>query len=1017
MSATAATTNHKGDFYTNQLDLALAGGQWTSNTPAKGIGGVAISWAELLRKFRKHCPNQSVTAEVAASVHALSLLGLRSSPPGSELEADDRSLDGQLDFNSEAILPAEAREEAQAAYDKLNALSDKSTSVRSTLGFFSYTLGRPQEAIDHLKHASLADADTRSQWALVERIRSLTITGLAHEALGHPDAISPYKTAIAALPAPPPTTINPPTELARWSERALWRFVCLTVTDGQSFDQVLDALRTYLSHSARWPAPFRPRHRSTLLRLHLHVLSLNPPPSWTSSKPGRLQWLHETRTTVSELRSVLTGSMSFPGSGKRNIPVEKFVDTCVRLWEVGGANADQADWVIDVMYWAMRYTFNSTRIMRHMTRLLAASGDISFSKRILDMYVKLMQHARKASDSSRNHDTNGTTNGDILPPPPEDGSDSDALFLHTVVQGIRMICRTGHAEDAAPLVPVLDEIFQRCHLPAEQMVEARNAAGLAKSVWNIVAAAQSHSHEARSKHLDAAREALAGLTGPSAAYHRALLLSLDGAAKRSDAVAAAREAVEGAPRDVRVWHLLGLLLAAEGDFNAAREILEIGATACSPPAPEDEAEPAIDTATLDVLEGWNQEWNGWPLEEQEDWAKRDEREDALQLRMTQVAIIEAVLGPEGASNRWLEVFTWWSQVFPTETASSHQTPEIPSLALTRTITPTLEIEEPQQQLEGLRGPAIELIPPSPAEEPSSGLLSPDGEKRDSKDREDKDKLLVKMRREVVKGRERIDTISKKIVVGVQGRARSNSESQRQRRSSAGSALDFGLVLSRTNSYQASSIHSRRGQIQGAAAAGASTPQLGSPFGTIIRRRSPSPPPPPPPPAPSAEKEKAKGREKREKRLRSELWLMSAASFRRQGRLEHARGAIQYAEACDANNANVFTQLGLLHVAQHNSAQAGHALDKALMLDPDNVQALIHRAKLYLDHGEVDLAEGMLTGLVSGLGWATPEAWFVRAQAAGKQGRQKEQRAWLERALFLCEGRGIREVGDALGWCL
>ena len=88
-----------------------------------------------------------------------------------------------------------------------------------------------------------------------------------------------------------------------------------------------------------------------------------------------------------------------------------------------------------------------------------------------------------------------------------------------------------------------------------------------------------------------------------------------------------------------------------------------------------------------------------------------------------------------------------------------------------------------------------------------------------------------------------------------------------------------------------------------------------------------------------------------------------------------------------------------------------------MLDPDNVQALSHRARLYLEAGEVDLAEGIVTGLVSGPGWSTAEAWFVRAQAAGQQGRRKEQRQWLEHALFLCEGRSVRNVGDALGWCL
>ena len=89
------------------------------------------------------------------------------------------------------------------------------------------------------------------------------------------------------------------------------------------------------------------------------------------------------------------------------------------------------------------------------------------------------------------------------------------------------------------------------------------------------------------------------------------------------------------------------------------------------------------------------------------------------------------------------------------------------------MTPPEESEEPEP--EGLGAPAIELIPPSPGDgEPPTNLLSALSEKgtdkrdrhRDRDDDNDKDKLMAKMREQVVKGRERIDTISKKIVVGV-----------------------------------------------------------------------------------------------------------------------------------------------------------------------------------------------------------------------------------------------------------
>jgi hypothetical protein len=50
------------------------------------------------------------------------------------------------------------------------------------------------------------------------------------------------------------------------------------------------------------------------------------------------------------------------------------------------------------------------------------------------------------------------------------------------------------------------------------------------------------------------------------------------------------------------------------------------------------------------------------------------------------------------------------------------------------------------------------------------------------------------------------------------------------------------------------------------------------------------------------------RKAKEDRLLSDLWLMSAATFRRQGKIEQAKAAIQEAEVRDEGNPNVWTQV-------------------------------------------------------------------------------------------------------------
>ncbi len=68
-------------------------------------------------------------------------------------------------------------------------------------------------------------------------------------------------------------------------------------------------------------------------------------------------------------------------------------------------------------------------------------------------------------------------------------------------------------------------------------------------------------------------------------------------------------------------------------------------------------------------------------------------------------------------------------------------------------------------------------------------------------------------------------------------------------------------------------------------------------------------------------------------------------------------------------------------------------------------------------GDIDLAAGMLAQLTKSQGWDIPEAWYFLSKAYALQGRKEKERAALVAALELSEGRAVRYVGRALGWCL
>ena len=74
--------------------------------------------------------------------------------------------------------------------------------------------------------------------------------------------------------------------------------------------------------------------------------------------------------------------------------------------------------------------------------------------------------------------------------------------------------------------------------------------------------------------------------------------------------------------------------------------------------------------------------------------------------------------------------------------------------------------------------------------------------------------------------------------------------------------------------------------------------------------SEAPPPPPslPPPEPVSTIPRQKARAAKVRRLLSNLWLMSSATFRRLDKIEQARGAIQEAEVRDESNPAVWVQV-------------------------------------------------------------------------------------------------------------
>ncbi|KAG6840608.1 hypothetical protein C0991_005556 [Blastosporella zonata] len=1049
----------KDRHYWAQLRLALTSGQWSSKYPAKAPDGTALPWSELLRKFNKHCRGFQDVAQVASYTQALALLLSANTTDEDEDDAPvDEAFEYPVELGSECVLPEERIEEARTCYDALASLqSSNFDSLNFALAYYAYALGNPTRCLSHLSGVpdllsvtnhipTVSDAATRGStttghshhmglhvpsfststtfssaggsfaslsdstspeikdgraWAMTETVRSMCLQGMSHEKLSPQDPKVALKAYSAALPlfealggifADPTSSASTPSantkiflqqrELWRWVERLLWRAIVLSArvanpdskSTATSHEDVWTWLRLYAGCSIYWPATFRTSHRSTIsvlyfratiLRYHpLHAPSPSPQPT-TSTTGGEKGWLHAARTVVNDYRAILGVCTTFPRAGERNVRVEDFVDLCVGVWEAGGASGDGAGWVIDILWWATRLTFNSHRILRHMTRVLHIAGDTTLARRTLLLYVQVVGKAYEASRAnvSTPSSSKNSSRGDLSAGEDED-SDSDKVWVETLVYGSRMLCRWAAAQTGLEGLKEVKEAGEciekartRLHVDGPDGIRLATSVDLAEGVWNSIMTLKGKHGLQQDPHTRPGRLAAAHTLflracspisasddftpDPAALYHLALSFAHPGPVHDLEqAILHAGRAVEADPQEIRYWHLLGLLLAAAEKWTEAQEILESGAA-----IGEDE----------DILA---------PTQDHPPLSKEDLFEYALQLRMTQGVLAEVIDGAEGAEEKWLEVFSWVAaqRTAPTIGMSTPRasvdggrpmTEKAPSFVIASPTDETTLLYPTQtpsftnlnEKRESLHPIPITVSLAAPESEDGDGKQHNHLRKRSSsidRDTSKSKKVQQMLKHRVHQGRERVSTISRKIGNGV---VRTGS-------------------LKRSNSTPADS------------------------------------------------------------------WLMSAATFRRLGKSEQARGAIQEAEVKDEGNAGVWVQLGLYFIAHGQQEHAMDAYQKALFINPDDASASVHLARLFLSQHEaqaeasstassanVDLATGMLGHLTRGNGWNVPEAWYYLAKAYGLQGRKKRERECLDYALALSASRGIREVGAAVGWCI
>ena len=433
---------------------------------------------------------------------------------------------------------------------------------------------------------------------------------------------------------------------------------------------------------------------------------LGPTPA---DQSARTQLRMELKKVENAYESLLLNETQFPRSEEEREEVEDFVNLVVKNWSVmcgrgwrehdlgQGGRETTSRGVLDILYRAATKTFHSTAILRHLFTVHLAVAEFDLAFKAYGSYMDIVKKAKARVDKT------GKTEANL---------DDDAAVLETMSQCILALCRygdqaaierardvAGELEDMLSKLPQLRSTVaegkpstrpetevsaQHPHVPERVLAQAWQVIGLAHASWARVTFDSGSRMEIQTKAVRCLRKSLSPEFGRSRDIRGLYALSLLLAERRelTAAIEIAKTALaSGKTNDAQadlihgaywqeralipLWHLLGLLLSARQDYNMA-------AKAC---------EAAFEQfRDVSILFGRQEHFRSDHLNEAE--AKRDkhnpqhgrgvvddmdifEKETILEVKMTQLALIELVEGPDAAVNASPELLGLYARLFGT----------------------------------------------------------------------------------------------------------------------------------------------------------------------------------------------------------------------------------------------------------------------------------------------------------------------------------------------------------------
>jgi len=376
--------------------------------------------------------------------------------------------------------------------------------------------------------------------------------------------------------------------------------------------------------------------RKTVYKLYLQVLSSAIKESIDQGIEIPIEMLGELKVIENTYEDLLLRTTTFPRAEEVNTDVLIWVDCIVDNWRNLGYQGREAQRITEMLYRAAQKTFHSPRILRYLFYLLTACGNFHDARLSLDTYITIIT-AEKERLAKGPQTTN--TNVDF---------DDDSLILTTIVAGIRFLVKyfDDQAVRAMELAILVKAWVFDWKIDDPEIIGAVwRGIGLA-NVANAEQTVETNQRsEIQEKAVASFRKALT-YSVDSIEVQFDLALALAQIREIDDAVVTVRSVLEEEALCVPAWHLLILLLTARQEWETAFTMTE--------------AVFALVNEEIEVTLGTGG------------------KEGLLEVKITQMAILEIVEGPESAVNLADELLGLYARLFPgVVTTSDKSNPLVP----------------------------------------------------------------------------------------------------------------------------------------------------------------------------------------------------------------------------------------------------------------------------------------------------------------------------------------------------